>query len=280
MSMQPQPPRGGPPPPPGMYPPAPYGAPPVSPPAATRPKGGVILGVVVLVLGLAAGAALYLGSGATREQTIERFARAPVGCTTTLQFDRAGTFTVYIELTGTIAAVGGDCDRSGESYRWTGATLPAYTLTMVDADGASVALAESTGSSYDTGTWRGQAVSRVQVGAPGAYRLTVDSADTGYAVAIGGDPDADASRMQVAGIASAVGGLLVGVLLIVLGRRRRRPGTPAGMPVASVPSSAPAPPYVPGPGAAVPPLAERPRLPTHPPGAAPPPPPGWGAPRP
>ena len=276
MDVPPVPPSAPPPPPPlpGQYSAVPYGAPAASPSASAprRSKAVFLLGVVLLVVGLAGGAALYLLSGTTREQTIERFARAPVGCTTTLQFDRTGTFTLYIELTGTVSAVGGDCDRSGQSYRWTGSTLPAYALTMVDSDGAAVALADSAAFTYDTGGWRGQAVGQVQVTAPGTFRLTVDSADSGFAVAIGGDPDADASVMQLAGIAAMVVGGVAGVVLIVVGRRRKPPST--GVPALAMP------PYASTPVSPVPPLADRPMLPTRPPGAAPPPPPGWGAPRP
>ena len=123
----------------------------------------VALGIVLLVLGVGGGAALFLLAGSTREETIARFARAPAGCTTTLEFDKVGTYDVYIELTGTVGAVGGDCAGNGQSYQWAGTTLPAYALTMVDGDGQSVVLAPSTAHSYDTGTWRGQTVNQVQI---------------------------------------------------------------------------------------------------------------------
>ena len=273
MSYQPQQPMGGPPPPQGQYPPAPQYAPqyppqPPVPPAPASPKSGRsavrVLGIVLLVLGVGGGAALFLLAGSTREETIARFARAPAGCTTTLEFDKVGTYDVYIELTGTVGAVGGDCAGNGQSYQWAGTTLPAYALTMVDGDGQSVVLAPSTAHSYDTGTWRGQTVNQVQITTPGSYRLTVDSTDSGYAVAIGGDPDADASTQQMAGIGATGAGLVLGLLLIVFGRRKGG-ATSGGAPV-SVPQYAPAQ-YATG------------QYPTAPAAPAPPPPPGWGAPQ-
>ena len=174
----------------------------------------------------------------------------------------AGIFT---ELeAGSVGAVGGDCAGNGQSYQWAGTTLPAYALTMVDGDGQSVVLAPSTAHSYDTGTWRGQTVNQVQITTPGSYRLTVDSTDSGYAVAIGGDPDADASMQQMAGIGAAGAGLVLGLLLIVFGRRKGG-ATSGGAPV-SVPQYAPAQ-YATG------------QYPTAPAAPAPPPPPGWGAPQ-
>ena len=54
------------------------------------------------------------------EEAVKSLARAPVGCTTTLVFDKPATFTIYIETKGKLSELSGDCDASGGSYEPSG----------------------------------------------------------------------------------------------------------------------------------------------------------------
>lgn len=221
--------------------PAPYGAAPVQQAPAAAPvkksKGLVWLGLALGVVGLGAGAALIVLSGSAKEETVKKFARAPVGCTTTLDFSKKATFTLYLETKGTLDDVGGDCGANGGSYDFGDDTLPKVTLSLVDSDDNEVDLSSADGPSYSAGAFKGQAIQTVSISDPGSYRLTVTSDAEEIAIAVGGDPDADASTMKSAGLGAIVAGLVLGGLLLVLGLRKKG-GTAA-------PAAVAAPPYQP-----------------------------------
>lgn len=291
MSYQPDPPANYPSPfgAPGAPPPVPqyqYGYSPSASVSATqapakRRKGLLRTGIAIAVLGIGAGVALVALSGSAEETTVKGFARAPVGCTTTLEFDKAAMFTIYIETKGTIGSVVGDCQTGGASYQRGNATLPSVVLTLLNSNDEAAVLAPAASPKYATGAFAGQAYQRVQVSAPGTYRLTVSSDERDFAIAVGGKPDADSAGMLAAGGGAATVGVLLGGLLIVLGMRKTK-GTPPASPTVSSPQAwqptmAPLPtwqsqPTMPG---------TPPGYPTAPPTAPSPPPagPGWGAPQ-
>ena len=243
---------------------APYGAP--TPggmppqagvgPAAAAPapagKGLLYAGLGLVVAGLVTGVAMFALSGSTEEETVKKFARAPVGCTTTLEFEKRATFTLYVETKGTLGSVGGDCAATG-SYERGDDDRPQVVLTMVDANDQQLDLSSVDSPTYDVGSHRGAAVQQVTITDPGTYRLTVASDDTDFAIAIGGAPDADSSSMQTNGIIAAIVGIVLGGLLLLLWNRKRgagaapataaQPWQPAGAPGwqggASVPGAVP-----------------------------------------
>ena len=219
MSYQPQQPMGA-------MPPAgvPMGQPYGGAPAAPTPKSGrgaLFAGLALVIIGLGAGAALFALSGSTEESTVKKFARAPVGCTTTLQFDKRTTFTLYVETKGSVSDAGGDCAANGSSYDRGDDDLPKVSLSLVDSDDQEVDLTSASAPSYSAGAFKGQALQEVKIDNTGIYRLTVTSDDTDFAIAIGGAPDADSSMMKSAGIGAAVAGVVLGGLLILLGRRKK-----------------------------------------------------------
>ena len=301
MSYQPDPPAGAPsaapfevpgtvPPPPGAAPHYSYGYAPTSAvaspaPAATRTRrtGVLLSGIAVTALGLGAGIVLVVLGASAKEENVKAFARAPVGCTTTLEFDKRATFTIYIETKGTVGTVDGDCSAGGASYQRGDDDLPRVSLTLLNSDDQEAALTATNAPTYAVGGFAGQGYQRVQITEPGTYRLTVTSDDADFAIAVGGKPDAGAKAMNLAGVGAALIGLLLGGVLIILGLRTR---TPVDRGTASNAQPAlwqPAPPGAPGwqpqhaapvPGAVLnsptPPLTPTP--PTSTPG------PGWEAP--
>lgn len=325
MSYQPDPPAGAqptspfgvptappPPPPVAMQYPT-YGPGPVPPVGAAAPvpaqrrKGLMFTGIAIAVLGIGAGVVLIALSGSAEEETIKRFARAPVGCTTTLEFDKTATFTMYIETKGSIGAVDGDCGAGGTTYQRSDADLPRVSLTLLNASDEEASLTAVDSPSYAEGDFAGQAHQSVDITEPGTYRLTVTSDDTDFAIAIGGKPDTDAEAMSLAGVGAAAIGVLLGGLLLLLGLRKRKSTPPApptnGSPAMWQPTPAPVPgwqpqaavpgaypaaapvPFTPAPPNQTAPSAPTtqstptaPSAPTAPPGPGPTG-PGWGAPQ-
>jgi hypothetical protein len=96
-----------------------------------------------------------------------------VGCTTTLQFTKATTFTLYLESKGKVGDLGGDCASNGKAYDLGTATAPKVTLSLVDSKDAEVTLAAGGTRHYNEGGYTGQAIQQATITAPGTYRLTV-----------------------------------------------------------------------------------------------------------
>ena len=200
-----------------------------APPETRTPgRGLTIAGIALFLLGLGAGAALFVMSGKTEEDTVKKFARAPAGCTTTLEFDRADTFEIYLETSGVLDTVSGDCAASGAPYKHADNDPPRVSLSFVDANNAEVSLTPGTGATYDVGGFKGQAVQQVTIPASGTYQLTVTSDANDFVIAVGGESDADSAKLRLAAIVAAIAGVVMGfVLLIAGGRAKRSAPTPA-----------------------------------------------------
>jgi hypothetical protein len=209
-------------------------------PDPTAGRGLTVTGLLLVVLGLGAGGALFLLSGSTEEETVKKFARAPAGCTTTLQFDRADTYEVYLETAGVLDNVSGDCAANGAGYNHADDDPPRVTLRLVGPDGAEVSLNPGTGATYDVGDYRGQAVQQVEIPASGEYHLTVTSDANDFVIAIGGESDVDSEKLKLAAIGAAIAGVVMGFVLMIAGRRSRRS--------APAPAQGTWPPAAPGPG--------------------------------
>lgn len=235
------------------------------------------LGVLALLAGVVtAGVLAFLSTGAEGD-AVKKFARAPVGCRTTLEFERSGTFTLFVETKGTIDDLGGDCEGNGESYD--GDEPDDVNLTLTNDDG-EVRLRRAGDLSYDTGDFVGVAERTVEIDDTGSYNLIVESDAEEFVVAIGQDPTSAASTMRLGAIIAGLGGLLLGGLLLVLGRGRKVTAVAAPAAYAPMPSGAAVfePPYVGGPTPAAPPFVPGPPPTSSVPMPPPPPPPMPSAP--
>ena len=258
---------------------------------SSRGRGWIlVLGAVILVAGLFGAGALWYASSQRLDDNVADFARAPSGCATTLDFAETGEFTLYVETTGSLEALAGDCSADPEYDRIDAADPQ---LQLVDPDGTPVDIADSAGVSYDTGTFTGSSVGVVRIETTGEHLLTVAADGGQFAVAVGGDPSNGVGPLRWGAVGVALVALVAGGILLVLGSRRS-PEEPSSVEAQWAPEGAAAnwplgPPGFPAPppttgatGPAGPPLASPPSAPapapTVPPAPAPPGPPSPWAP--
>jgi hypothetical protein len=246
------------------------------------------LGIVVIVAGVVAGVALWFAAGRRYDDAVASLAPAPIGCDTTLTFDRTGTYTLFVETKGHVGEIDGDCESAARDYDV--ASVPRVTLALVDADGQNVDLARASGPTYDRAGRRGEGIRAVRIDRTGTYVMTAEATNTEAMIRVGRDPARGVAAMRAGAIAILLAGVTGGVLLIVLGRHRRVPA-PAVVPGPAWPTDLPIHPPLGPPNAnqpIPPPYAPRPLRPPSPtpsrlsaswPPAAPPPEPrppgGW-----
>lgn len=216
--------------------------PPVVAPAAPKGKrhtGLMIFGLIVLIAGFVGGGLMVMKSTSNYKDSVKSLARAPVGCTTTLVFDKLGTFTIYIETKGKVADLSGGCEGSGSDYTHSGDKLPRVSLTLTNATGDEIDLARGATGSYDVGGYKGEAYRTVKIEDAGTYRLDVQSDDTDFAMSIGKNPKKDSDQLKTIGGGVVLVGLILGLTFFLIGLRRRpvaaAPAAPAPWPAAYSP---------------------------------------------
>lgn len=166
-----------------------------------------------------AGAALLGAALLTANASLEDFARAPAGCTTVLEFDEPGEYSVFVETSGEMRELPGDCPWSGEfDYEGRIGDLP---LRLVDPSAADVPITDANGTlQYDL-PWRtGQSVGTVAIDRAGDYRMTVGWTGSPAVVAIGRWPVGEMVAWALSGIGLGLVALVTGIWLLVSGRRR------------------------------------------------------------
>jgi len=229
MSHQPFPGQPGPPQPPpyGAPPagPAPYVQQPSAPFAPTAPKGQrrrglIVAGTSLILLGIVGGGALLVTGGTNYEDAVKDLARAPVGCTTSLEFDKTGTFTIYVETEGEVGDLRGDCANSDASYSRDADDLPDVDLVLTNEDGDEIEIEDDDGEDYDAADFVGTSIGRIEIEEEGSYELTVTSDEDEFAIAIGKDPKENAALAGI-GLIVLIAGLILGLVLLILGLRRK-----------------------------------------------------------
>ena len=182
-------------------------------------------------------------AGLKREaDNVASLARVPVGCSTTLDFERSGEFVVFVETTGRIEQLAGDC-AAALVYDRPAADAAVIdrlsaTMSMVDPDGVAVDIDASPGEHYDRDGFVGTAAWTVDVATPGVHVLTIAPiGGDSFAVAIGRPADDGVAAWRWGAGAAALAALAFGVPLLALGGRRNDPAEP--MPRVGPPMAAP-----------------------------------------
>ena len=184
-----------------------------------------MLGIVAIVAGAPGAVALWLLAEKRYDDAVAELAPAPIGCDTTLVFDRAGTYTFFLETKGRVGEIDGDCDSDDRSYDLGDTDPPQVGLTLVDEDGQEVDLDRADGPTYDRSGARGSGVRKVQIEDTGDYVLTADADDGEPMIRVGRDPASGVTAVRVGAIALLVSGIVLGVVALVLAQRG--PGRPA-----------------------------------------------------
>jgi hypothetical protein len=205
-----------------------------SSPGARKPSL-IGAGALVLVAGIVAGVVLFLASSSNYDDGVTNLARAPIGCTTSLQFDEAGTYTIYVETVGVVGEMRGDCPNADTDYDF-GDGEPDVDVVLVDDNGDEVDLDDDDSKSYDAAGFVGQSIASVQIEDAGDFEISVSSDDEDFAIAVGRNPKETADSTKSTAIIALAAGVVIGAVLILLGMRRK-PSTPA-MPGGQPPASA------------------------------------------
>jgi hypothetical protein len=173
------------------------------------------LGLFLLFAGLVGGGVLYFVAQQRPGQSVDGFARAPVGCTTTLEFTETGVFYVFEEVGFLAGNVGGGCQPVADPTAAFGVEFSGDLLP------ASVTVDDSV--SYDVDGFDGRSIQRIEIADPGQYTVVVTGSDLTVLAALGRDPDDGVDDLRRTASIVAIGGVVLGLLLLVLaGRRSKR----------------------------------------------------------
>jgi hypothetical protein len=185
-------------------------------------RGAVLLGLFLLLAGIAGAVVLYLLSGQQRDDAIRDLARAPAGCDTTLAFSDTGTFYIYTEHLGRLDTLDGDCETPDE-YSSDADVAP--RIRLHDDEGGEVELDRLDDEfTYTLGdTFAATARRQFEIETIGDYILTVESDDgNDFVVAVGRDPADAANMMKLGALGAGVAGVVMGLGLVLVGIRRGR----------------------------------------------------------
>jgi hypothetical protein len=184
---------------------------------AIKSKGrgtAAAFGLLLVISGLFGGGVLYWQSVNRTADVVDGFARAPIGCTTTLRFTETGTFYVFEDIGPLVAAPAGVCEPSADPDQ-------TFAFELSGPDGPVVPKPEQ-GLSYDTEDHVGSSVARFEVTALGEYEIVVVGDDESVVAAIGRDPDDGVDDLRQRAIVVAIVGVVLGALLLVLAGHRSK----------------------------------------------------------
>ena len=244
---------------------------PFTPPSKGGRRAGLIgVGALLIATGVVAGVVLFLASSSNYDEGVRNLARAPIGCTTSLEFDEAGTYTIYVETMGEIGELRGDCPNADRDYEFRGDDLPDVDIVLVDDNGDELDLDDDESKDYDAAGFVGRSVASVEIPEAGDYEITATSDEDEVAVAVGRNPKDTAASMKTMGIGALALGVLIGGLCLVLGMRRKP--APAGGQTPPAPGSYVSPPFGSAPFGSAPASGQVPVTPPayHPPAYQPP----------
>ncbi len=188
--------------------------------AAGPKRARWVLAVVVLVAGVVLALVLWLWSGRRYDDAVADLAPAPIGCDTTLVFERTGTYTFFLETTGSVGEIDGDCDNDDRDYDLDPDDAPNVTLLLTDAEGDEVDLDRADGPSYDRDGAVGTGIRTAEIDDEGEYVLSADAADTEAMIRVGRDPASGVVLMRLGAIVALIAGCVAAGLLFWSGRPR------------------------------------------------------------
>lgn len=166
----------------------------------------VVLAAIIVLGSVAAGVVTWSQATSRTDANVDRYARAAVGCTTTLDFEVTGTFYVFEERGVAAAALPAGCDPSAEPG--------AEFLVELSRDGRQVAVRSDRSLRYEADGSTGTSIGRFVIDRPGRYEMTVIGSEPDILVAIGRDPQRGSDALRVLALALVGAGLVVSGALI------------------------------------------------------------------
>lgn len=179
------------------------------PPPQLRPSGWwYLVGGLVILISLFGGGALAIGSAVWQVLDIDGYDRTSVPGETSVWIDETDTYTVYFEYEGASDNAGG---------------FMAATVSVIGPDGRGVPVEKYTeNETYMIGSREGRAEYTFEATRIGFYRVTgMGRAPATLAVAQG-DPRGDKFIWFVVGVFGAIGGTVVGIVILIVVAVRRR----------------------------------------------------------
>jgi hypothetical protein len=180
-------------------------------------------GLLLVFAGIVGALVLFFFSTRRHDDAIDSFARASVGCTTTLDFVETGTFYVYEEEGPSGAASSGACEPAATSE-------PEFGFELSDGDGSIVPTRADSSVKYDSDQYVGQSIARFEVDDVGVYDVVVVGPNASIVASIGRDPDDGVDKLRQGAILVGVAGILLGALLLMLAGRRSKKAAVVGIP--------------------------------------------------
>jgi hypothetical protein len=197
---------------------------PVTPAAPVKVpgKGGIWLGVLLIVVGIGGAIATFIAQQAAYEGTVENLERALPGFRTELVFEETGTFTLYYEHAGEFTT---RLDGSEQEITLAGPeTPPEFDVRLLDQNGDEVRLRQDVPDvSYDASGFKGIAYRQVSIDDVGRFTLEIvpDADSSAFALAVGKGTVSKPSAVLPAVIGLIGLGLGLLVILIAASRRKR-----------------------------------------------------------
>jgi hypothetical protein len=196
---------------------------PVTPAASAKVpgKGGIWLGVLLIVAGIGGAIATLIAQQAAYEGTVENLERALPGYRTELVFEETGTFTLYYEYAGEFTT---RLDGSEQDITLAAPdTPPEFDVRLLDQNGEEVRLREDVPDvSYDASGFKGIAYRQVSIDDVGRFTLEIvpDAGSSAFALAVGKGTVSEPSAVLPAVIGLV--GLGLGLLVILISASRRK----------------------------------------------------------
>jgi hypothetical protein len=182
---------------------------PAAPPPDQRRRSPWLVGALVasiMLLPLVVAIYLVASLESVQEDAVRAMARAPAGCETRLELERAGTFYLYVETRGRIDSLEGDCTGRSRLFR-SDVARPAVSMTLT-RDGREIPLEARSGVDYDVGGFRGEVVQVFEAVQEGTVVLTVQS-EHDVVVAVGRDVDQIVRSRLTGALLLATGSVLL-----------------------------------------------------------------------
>ena len=186
------------------------------------------VGWLLLCAGVVGAIALVIVGERRFENTVTTFARAEIGCATTLRFTDPGTFFVYEETDASPPDVSGTA-ADVEACVPAGQAGSEFSFTLTAAEGP-VRTVRDRSVTYRQDGRSGESYSSFEVASPVTVDIVVSGPDTNTMAAVGRNPAEARDEMRRLAAMLGVAGAVLGALLLVLSGRKSRRASTASVP--------------------------------------------------